>query len=51
MLDLLQVLALSARRKKLDQGHAGGQTVDVSIMERSVVPSLTDIDSRHSYPH
>ena len=34
---ILKVLALLARQKKLDQGKSGGQTVDVSIMERYVV--------------
>lgn len=31
-----KVLGLLGRRKKMDQGKAGGQIVDVSIMERSV---------------
>ena len=33
----LQVLALIARRAKTDRGEAGGQTVDVSIVERCVL--------------
>lgn len=43
MLDSAQVLALLSRQRKVSNGEKGGQTVDVSIMERRVAVSSTRI--------